>query len=474
MTEPLTTLDIDHVDLDGDGVAALGGRPVRVPLTIPGERVEASVRRERGRELDGRLVRILRPSPSRVAPRCSHFGPCGGCAWQHIAYSEQLRLKRELLQSLLDRALGPGAPRVSDPIPTPILAGSDAPWAFRSKVSFVFGGGPRGGSAVMGHYRRGSRQVVAVRECPVHAASGNEAAFAVRAALERARLPGCSPDGDDGIARHVVVRVAVETSERLVTLVVTENVKPLRTVTDDVRRALLPHQGPEKPAAEAGRRVGFHLNVHDRPGPYLFGRETRRLFGESEIRERVAGVTYLIGPTAFFQTNVAAAEVMVRLVMDAIPVDRFRRVFDLYSGVGLFALPLAVRGQTVTAVEENRDALTSAAAAMRLNRINDRACRLVSGRVESVLERLSSTPCDAVVLDPPRQGCPPRVIESVVSDIRPQTIVYVSCNPEALAFDLAAIPGRLYRIERVQPVDMFPHTAHVETVAVLRRTSQRS
>jgi 23S rRNA (uracil1939-C5)-methyltransferase len=472
MTEPLTTLDIDGLDFDGDGLADLDGRSVRVPLTIPGERVEASVRRERGRELEGRLVRIVRSSPFRVAPRCPHFGPCGGCAWQHIAYPEQLRLKRALVQSLLDHALGPGSPDVAAPLPTPVQAGADAPWAFRSKVSFVFGAGPRGSSAVMGHYRRGSRQVVAVRECPVHAAAGNEAAFAVRAALDRARLPGCSPDADDGIARHVVVRVAVETGERLVTLVVTENVKPLRGVTDDVRRALLPSPGQEGPIAPASGRVGFHLNVHDRPGPYLFGRETRRLFGENEIRERVAGVTYVIGPTAFFQTNVAAAEVMVRLVMDAIPADRYRRVFDLYSGVGLFALPMAARGQTITAVEENREALTSAAAAIRLNRIDDRACRLMSGRVESVLARLTSTPCDAVVLDPPRQGCPPRVLDAVVSGCRPETIVYVSCNPEALATDLAAIPGRLYRIERVQPVDMFPHTAHVETVAVLRRVGR--
>ncbi len=334
---------------------------------------------------------------------------------------------------------------------------------YRNKVSFVFGPGAHGHPLLMGHYRRGSRTIVPVRECPVHAEAGNRFAFAVHEVLVRARIPGSTPDGEDGVARHLVARVTEGARELLGTLVVTANVKPLRRVTTEVQKAMAPGAPGAVPS-----HAGFHLNIHDRPGPMLFGRETRKLFGVSEVREQVGGVTYLVTPTAFFQTNVRAAEVLVREVVDALADTRFGRVLDLYSGVGLFALPLAKQGRAVTAIEENRHAIASAESAIRLNRIPEPACRLVAARVEEAMGRVG-TAWDAVLLDPPRQGCPPAVLDWVFRSLCPARIVYVSCNPEALVHDLAAVRGTGYRFERIQPVDMFPHTAHVETVVVLDR-----
>ncbi|HEY3384355.1 MAG TPA: TRAM domain-containing protein [Vicinamibacterales bacterium] len=584
-------VEILRVDLEGDGVADVDGRSVSVPFTIPGERVEVRLGRDRLDRPAAELVRIVSPSLHRVTPACRHFGSCGGCAWQHIAYPEQLRLKQRLLQELLDEAMGRRAPRVEltlatpngaphgrdaratrsedaratrsedprttpsdDPRTTPsedargtrsgepsVAPGSPgAPWAYRDKVHFVFGPGGPLQAIVMGHYRRGSRAVLPIEECPVHAEPGNRLAFRLRDALERAHVSGSAPSGGDGVARHVVVRVAEHSDEMLATLVVTENVKVLRRVTADVQ------------TAETGR-FGFHLNVNDRPGPFLFGRDTRRLFGLSQLRERVGDVSYLVSPTSFFQTNVRAAELLVREVLGALSDPRYERILDLYAGVGLFALPLALDGRTVTAAEENREAIESAAAAARLNRIPVGRLRLVAARVEEAMRTLhgrdaratrsgdaratrsgdaratrsgdaratrsgdaratrtrdaratrsgdaratrsgdaratrsgdaratrsvdaratrsvdARAPWDAVVLDPPRQGCPRQVIDWIVHDIRPGRIVYVSCNPEALARDLAAIPPRSYTIDRVQPVDMFPHTAHIESVAVLSR-----
>jgi 23S rRNA (uracil1939-C5)-methyltransferase len=362
-------------------------------------------------------------------------------------------------------------------LPTPSSDGG-TPWGYRDKVSFVFGPGGRGQPAVMGHYRRGSRHVLPVQECPVHADAGNRFAFEVRDALERAGVPGATADAEQGVARHVVVRVSESTGEMLATLVVAENVKALRRVTSDVEaRVAQPDPDGRRP------RLGFHLNVHDRPDPFLFGRETRRLFGLGEIREQVAGASYLVSPTAFFQTNVRAAEVLVRVVLDALSDGRYHRILDLYSGVGLFAIPLAKAGRVVTAVEESREAVSSCAAALKLNRLDARACRLIASRVEDVQNRLGAgrgrrggrdapgEAWDAAVLDPPRQGCPPRVLDWVFRNLQPARIVYVSCDPEALARDLAQVAGTGYHLGRVQPIDMFPHTAHIETVAVLTRTA---
>jgi 23S rRNA (uracil1939-C5)-methyltransferase len=457
--EAALEVDITGVNLDGDGVAEVEGRQVSVPHAIAGERVEVRLSHHRDGTATGEVVRVLQASPHRVAPACRHFGPCGGCAWQHIAYEEQLRIKQRMVQALI------GHPRVLPTLPTPAAAPGDTPWGYRNKVSFVFAPGGHGHGLVMGHYRRGSRSIVPVQECPVHAEAGNHFAFALHEILERARVPGSTPDGEDGVARHVVARVSEATGELLGTLVVTENVKPLRRVTSEIQKALAPsHEGAER------RRAGFHLNIHDRPDPFLFGRQTLKLFGAGEVRERVGGVSYLISPTSFFQTNVRAAEVLVREVVGSLADARFRRVLDLYSGVGLFALPLAGQGRSVTAVEENRHAMTAAASAMRLNRIPDQACRLVASRAEEVIARLGAD-WDAVILDPPRQGCPPHVLDWVLRAARPPRIVYVSCNPEALARDLANVPAAGYRFERIQPVDMFPHTAHIETVVVLDRAS---
>jgi 23S rRNA (uracil1939-C5)-methyltransferase len=216
---------------------------------------------------------------------------------------------------------------------------------------------------------------------------------------------------------------------------------------------------------------GFYLNVHDRPGPYMIGRETLRLSGRSHVKETVNGFSYLLSPTAFFQTNVDAADVIVRLVTEALDEATPQRVLDLYSGSGLFTVPLAARGHEITAVEENRQAIEDADSNLRLNRIRATNLRLLAQRVEDALQRLQRERFDTVVLDPPRQGCPPDVIARVFARIKPTRVVYVSCNPEALASEMPSILESGYVVDRVQPVDMFPHTTHIESVVTFSRPS---
>lgn len=481
-------MDIVDLDVEGVGIGSLEGRAFAISGVIPGEQVEIRVQEESRGQQRAELIRVLRPSTRRVTARCRHAGVCGGCSWQHIAYAEQLKLKREGLQRRLAASLGQATPRV-DPtigmhepsrgskapqVGTTIgmheldddgapVSGHDpsAPWNFRHKVSFVFGPGPRGRSLVMGHYGRGSNAIVPAEECPVHAEAGNTLAFTVRDALVAAGVPGASADGQRGVARHLVVRVAHNRRELMATLVVTANDRALRGA---VRRIV----------NGAGAPDGLHLNIHERPGPFLFGRTTRKLHGCDRLREEVASVTFLVSPTAFFQTNVRAAEILVELVVGAISDRPSRRVLDLYAGAGLFALPLARRGHQVTAVEENAEAVSDGLASQQFSQIPGNACRFVRGRVEEVLREgarggLRGSRPDVVVLDPPRAGCPQQVLRALAGELRPPRIIYVSCNPDTLARDLAVAVRAGYLIERVQPVDMFPHTAHIESVALLTR-----
>ena len=357
---------------------------ITVPFTIPGERVRVSVRTMRDGSRVGVVEELLQASPHRVEPRCPHFGTaradlkvspyqavvnvvnvgadlqvgpykrggCGGCSWQHIAYAEQLRLKSDLVTRLVREAV-PRAPQAR-----PTLAGTpiESPWGYRQKVHFVFG--PGGSRLVMGHYARGTRRVIAVTTCPVHDERGNARAFSVRDAFARSNVIPL---------KGLAVRVAANTRETMTTLVLSGAAdRRIRSAS----RSVTKHDDA---------RSSLHVNVHPRGDAYIFGRETRRISGPDRLREEVAGTAFLISPTSFFQTNVRAAGLLVRLVTEAIP--RPSRVLDLYAGAGLFALPLARAGHHVVAVEENRGSVADGEASRRLNRIGEEQCRFIGRRV---------------------------------------------------------------------------------------------
>ncbi len=362
------------------------------------------------------------------------------------SYDEQLAQKRARLADLLGFEVPPLIP-------------SPRETAFRQKAAFVFGSAPGRRGLVMGHYAARSRRVVAVDECPVHSARANRIAFALRDRLARASI--AAADAPGGLLRHLIVRTTEDDAEAVAMLVVSRNDKSLRA---PVKGWLASADAPD----------GFFININTRPGPYMIGDETLKIAGRSHVRERgfagvagADGIDFLVSPDAFFQTNVGAARRLVQLVLEG--VTGSTRVLDLYCGSGLFALPIARRGAMVTAVEDSRTAIADLKANAKLNRIEPARVSPIAGRVEDVISRLAGGRWDAVVLDPPRDGCAPGVLAAVFDRIRPATAVYVSCNPEMLAPDLRSILKAGYRVDHLQAVDMFPHTEHIETVVTLRR-----
>jgi len=382
---------------------------------------------------------------------CSHAGVCGGCSLLHLSYSEQLTSKEASIRRLFASFL-PDSVRQGE-LFLPVWGKGEEPARFRQKVAFVFGTDPSGGGLVMGHFRRGSNRVVGVQECPVHAERGNQVAFALYKHLAQAGIAAAGP-ALTGLLRHVIVRTSADDREAVAMLVVTRNDKTLRK---PVRALLDANDRPD----------GFYINVNTDPGPFMVGERTIHIDGRTHVREVVGGISYLISPAAFFQTNVRAAESLQRYVVKS--VAGADRVLDLYCGSGLFSLPLAASGVQVTGVEENRQAIGDADTNARLNRIPASRHRFIAARVEDRVRAMARDRWDAVILDPPRQGCDDAVLEAVFQDMAPPRVTYVSCNPDALAAELPGIVQCGYELDDFRAVDMFPHTDHIEVVAQLSR-----
>ncbi len=380
---------------------------IHVPGGIPGERVIVSVeempprrgrRGRRRRPLPPRvtLLDVLERSPWRVDAPCPHFGVCGGCQFQHIDYTRQLEIKREMVVDLL-RAEGGFA----EPLVLPTLACA-VPWRYRNQMRFSVN---REGQ--VGLTARGSRRLIPLDECPIAHPFINQA---LRIVAER---PQPRP--------QVQVRCGANTGQLL----------------------LQPAPAPE---------VRAQLEAA--------GLEAR----EADMEEELAGARFLIRPSSFFQTNTAQAEQMAALVMRGLALDPQMTVADAYCGVGTFALLLARQARRVIGIEESASAVRDA-----LWNVREAAnVQILQGKTELLLPTLAET-IDGLVLDPPRQGCQ-RLVLDALAERRIARVVYVSCDPATLARDLKYLCATTaaYALVEVQPLDMFPQTAHIECVAVLR------
>jgi 23S rRNA (uracil1939-C5)-methyltransferase len=442
------TVEINDIALGGEAIARDRQYVLFVAGAIPGERVEIEVTSTGRRYGRGRLVRVIHPAPSRVPARCRHFGECGGCAWQHIDYADQLRLKERLLRSTLEHNL----PGVHLPI-RPMIGQAD-PWGTRNKVHFLVG--LDRGRAALGHFRAHSREFIAVTECPVHSAAGNRVARTMLHLLNQHEVAPFDESARSGAVRHVLVRSGGN-SDGCQAVLVAAN----RKLRD------LARLGNELIAA-CPNVAGVHISVNSAPGTVVLGSHTEKIAGRDRLVEEIAGVRFAVSPATFFQTSSVGAARLVETVLRVVPVTTSGPILDLYAGVGLFAAPLARRGHRVTAVEENPQAVADGIETLRSNGVS--GCRFHSGKVEAVIKKLArGAPFDVVILDPPREGCPDWVLGMIARQIRPQRVIDVSCDPTALARDLAVLTRARYRAIEIQPIDMFPHTPHIESVAVLDR-----
>jgi 23S rRNA (uracil1939-C5)-methyltransferase len=465
-------LRVERLAFGGQGVARIDGYTVFVPGGLPGQRVEATVLKRKRAYAEARLERVIEAGPHQVTPRCEHFGLCGGCALQHFDHEAQLDAKREQVRECLARLGGLTEAEVEPTLPSPLV------YEYRNKMEFSFGtrwrdhdemaeGAAEADPFGLGlHVRKRFDRVVNISRCHLVSAEVSTLATAAREAARASGLPPYSTRTHEGFWRFMVVREGANTGDRMVNMI-TNSAAPGSAGARAVERV-----------AEALRGCGAPVTslLHgttDRLSAVAICDQVRTLAGEPVIRDRILDLTFEIGPNTFFQTNTRGAEV---LFTEAIARGHFTEddtVWDLYSGVGALTLPISRHARRVVGMELVPESVAAARRNAALNGIQN--AEFFAGDIRALLAdpglRSSLRP-DVVMLDPPRDGVHADVALALI-DLAPPRIVYVSCNPATLARDLALFAAAGYRLDPVRPVDMFPHTAHIECVASLARADDR-
>ena len=452
--EPAFTVAIEDVDFPASaGLAARDGRKLVVPGAVPGETVRVQVVGENGAARVAEVVRVEEASKLRAEPRCAHFGACGGCLLQHLDYGAQLGLKERHLRRTLDEAGHPGAAAAIKPItPSPDLYGD------RNKMEFAFG--EKHGELALGlrekvtTSRQTYRRTLPLKECPIFGPVV-ERVFPVLVEFAREnRLEGFEPATRRGHLRHLVLRRGARTGELMVVLVTAE--LPATDLAGLAGRL-----------AAAAPELRSFVHVTNRRGSDLVEFERSSLVaGVPFNEEKLAGLSFRVYPPTFFQTNTAGAELLYRRIREEAPLENRSRVLGLYCGSGAIELSLAGAAAKVTGIDSSPANIANAVENALLNRVDNAA--FVPGTVEALLADPLREPADVVIVDPPRVGLTGKALRRVV-ELGAPAVVYVSCNPRSLARDLGGFAEAGYKAASLFPFDLFPHTPHLETLAVLVR-----
>jgi 23S rRNA (uracil1939-C5)-methyltransferase len=429
----------------GDGVGRGDNRVVFVPDTVTGDRVRVRLVRVKPQYAIGKLQEILDPSPHRIRPRCIVADKCGGCQWQHVSDDYQQIAKHNMVVQALQRIGGFVEPPVQ-----PLLAGA-ATLGYRNKVTYPLARSATG-QLQAGYYQKGSHTLVNLNQCPIQDERLNPMLAEVKQDIYKRGWAIYDEKLHRGKLRHLSFRIGRRTGETLLTLVV----KDSNLAGIEEQAAAWLEKYPQL--------VGVLLNINSDRTNAIFGPKTICVAGRAHLHEIFAGLTCQIRPDTFFQVHTEQAEALLQMILDELNLQGWEKLVDAYSGIGTMTLPLAKQVERAVGLEVQPEAVEQAQLNAELNHIDNVTFEV--GTVEEILPTLDFHP-DIVLLDPPRKGCDPVVIETLRL-MQPDRIVYVSCNPATLARDLKLFCGEeLYQLTCVQPADFFPQTAHVECVAFL-------
>jgi 23S rRNA (uracil-5-)-methyltransferase RumA len=461
---------------------------VIVKNVLPGQRVSVRVKKKRKGKAEGELLEVLSPAGNQLAePKCPHFGECGGCTYQHISYEDQLALKEEQVKALLTDVIkaeqhceGASSCGVS-PCPmkknaleevwNPIVP-SPLDEEYRNKMEFSFGDAYKDGPLALGMHKRGSfYDIVTVEDCKIVDSDFRMILVATQDFFRECDATFFHKIRHEGYLRHLLVRKAKRTEEILIDLVTTTQVDETVAQKYGSEEAMLKAyvaclESLVSDGKLVGKMTGILHTKNDSVADTITDEGTDVLFGQDYFYEELLGLKFKISPFSFFQTNSLGAEKLYETARGFIgELGNDAVVYDLYSGTGTIAQMLSPAAKKVIGVEIVEEAVLAAKENAQLNGLSN--CEFIAGDVLKVLDDVAEKP-DFIVLDPPRDGIHPKALEKIIA-YGVDKMVYISCKPTSLARDLEVLQARGYEVKKIQCVDMFPSTVHVETVCLLSK-----
>ncbi len=449
-------VDLEITDLNhrGEGVGKKNNFTLFVPQALPGESVRAEISVVRKNFAIAELVSLHKPSPHRADPPCSYYPDCGGCQIQHLSYEKQLEWKKERVKEALRRIAG------TEPTVKPVL-GMRTPWRYRNKAQIHIG--MAGEQVTAGFYQQQSHQIIDITDCLTQHSRNCEMINAIRrAAGEYINYEAGSATGDPLPVNRAGIRSSFTTGKSLITLIGPAagesfdfkplDPSPLKSKLDKLVE-LINREKEHPPSGivfyQPGKKDGHHFT----------------LYGEPYLEEKITPFHYRISPRSFFQVNPEQAEILYEQA--AFLSGKPATAYDLYCGTGNFSLYLSRAAEEVIGVDSDSSAIKDARENASLNKASN--IRFINARAEEIPDLLlEGKDPKTVFLNPPRQGCAQGLLEAVVR-AKPVRIVYISCDPATLARDITRLQQSNYAVNTVQPVDMFPHTSHVESIALVEK-----
>jgi len=452
-------VEIEKLVSGGRGIARVDGLAVFVDRVVPGDEVRVKVVRRKKNYAEARIVDLLRPSAFRVKAPCSYSGTCGGCPWQFIAYEKQLSYKREHIMDALEHIGRIKGVQVHPPVASPKQFGyrnkmefsfSDSRWRLPEELS---AGNIREDFALGLHVPGTFDKVLDIDTCLLQPNLGNSILADVRSYVRKSGIPPYGLKSHKGFWRFLMLRHSFHYDTWLVNIVTSREerswVQPLADTLYEKYQEV----------------VSIVNNVNTRRAAIALGEYEILLAGEPFIKEKIGRFEFTISANSFFQTNTDCARRLYEIVRDYSGLTGREVVLDLYSGTGTVPICLSSRAKKIIGIEISENAVRDAQKNCQKNQIEN--CLFICGDIKAGLKHLQDKP-DVMVVDPPRAGMPPDVIK-LIGGLSPSSIIYVSCNPATMARDLAMLKQN-YHVLEIQPVDMFPHTPHIESVARLELT----
>ncbi len=447
----LLEITITDLNTNGEGVGKINGKVIFVPDTAIGDRALVRVTRVKSKYAEGKLQQLLNPSRDRIRPRCIVADKCGGCQWQHINWESQLITKHQQVSQSLQRIGG-----FSEVPVQPTLHTAES-LHYRNKATYPLGISATG-NLQAGYYRKNSHKIVNLNQCPVQDSRLNPLLKEIKQDIQQQGWSIYDEtqtiNNNQGKLRHLSLRIGHHTEEMLVTLVATNNDIPGITEQAKIWFDRYPNL------------VGVCLNINPHKTNIIFGHQTHTIVGQSYLKEIFGGLEFTILSDTFFQINTAAAELLLNKIIQILDLQGHEILIDAYCGIGTFTLPLAKKVKQAIGIEAHPASIMQAKQNAEINKINN--VDFYAHKVEKYLQEIN-VDADIILLDPPRKGCDRRVIE-ILLNLQPSKIVYVSCKPATLARDLKLLcSSGIYKLQLIQPIDFFPQTSHVESLALLQK-----